>query len=143
MLFTGALPLTKEAKSKRLQNQKWKENSVSGLAYHSIWQTGAVMLNLHVQYAHGRWSGRKKDVNEYLLPKKKNSELKFAPVSCCNILLTCDKPTASDLFRKSCIKENGCSSVSRPLVRPEVPWGPLCKRTQFSRTKKRCKYHLI
>lgn len=91
----------------------------------------------------GRWSGRKKDVNEYLLPKKKNSELKFAPVSCCNILLTCDKPTASNLFRKSCIKENGCSSVSRPLVRPEVPWGALCKRTQFSRTKKRCKYHLI
>ena len=28
MLFTGALLLTKEAKSKRLQNQKWKENSV-------------------------------------------------------------------------------------------------------------------
>ena len=141
MLFTGALPLTKEAKSKRLQSQKWNENRVSGLAYHSIWQTGAVMLNLHVQYV--VVGPDEKDVNEYLLPKKKNNELKFAPVSCCNILLTCDKPTASDLFRKSYIKEKGCSSVSRPMVRPEVPWGPLCKRTQFSRKKKRCKYHLI
>ena len=28
------------------------------------------------------------------------------PVSCCNILLTCEKPTASELCRKSCIIEN-------------------------------------
>ena len=49
------------------------------LRLHSIWQSGAVMLNLLVQYV--VVGPDEKDVNEYLLPKKKNSELKFAPVT--------------------------------------------------------------
>ena len=43
------------------------------------------------------------------------------PVSCHNILLTCDNPTASELCQKSwIIQKNLC--VWRPLVQPKVPW---------------------
>ena len=43
------------------------------------------------------------------------------PVSCRNILLTCEKPTASELYRKSCIIEND-RSVWSTKVLPVVPW---------------------
>ena len=40
---------------------------------------------------------------------------------CRNILLTCDKPTASELCQKSWVIENNLC-VWRSLVRPKVPW---------------------
>ena len=48
-------------------------------------------------------------------------EAEICRVSGRNILLVCDKPTASELCRKSCIIEND-RSVWRHLVRPMVPW---------------------
>ena len=64
----------------------------------------------------GPWSGRKRRKWVSLI-----LEAEICRVSCRNILLVCDKPTASELCRKSCVIEND-RSVWRHLVRPVVPW---------------------
>ena len=75
-----------------------------------------------------------KVVNEYLLSWKKSSELKRLRI----ILLTCDKPTASEFCRKPRIIEND-RSIWRPLVRPAWFLGPATLVTLYTGMQTVCK----
>ena len=47
-----------------------------------------------------------KDLNKFFFVLEEEQLAEICPVSCRNILLTCDKPTTSELCGKSCIIQN-------------------------------------